>query len=67
VIPFLLIQVVILALVWMEPRLVTTIPRTWNAPPTATTTPASPAPDGEITMPEPPDYGAPDSSPPNQR
>jgi tripartite ATP-independent transporter DctM subunit len=67
VIPFLLIQVVILALVWMEPRLVTAIPRAWNAPPTASTTPNARMPDADIVTPEPPDYAAPDASPPYQR
>jgi hypothetical protein len=67
VVPFLLIQVVILALVWVEPRLVTAIPRAWNAPPAASTTPNSRRPNADIVVPEPPDYAAPDASPPYQR
>jgi tripartite ATP-independent transporter DctM subunit len=67
VIPFLLIQVVMLALVWMEPRLVTAIPRAWNATPAVSTAPNSPMPGADIMTPEPPDYAPADPSRPDQR
>jgi TRAP-type mannitol/chloroaromatic compound transport system permease large subunit len=67
VIPFLLIQIVMLALVWAEPGIVTAIPRAWNAPVTTAPRPATSAPNLNIVTPEPPDYAPPNLAPPYQR
>lgn len=54
VVPFIGIQIFMLALVWLEPQLVTTLPRGWNS---LSALPSSSGANGEIPMPEPPNYG----------
>ncbi len=66
VVPFIAIQVVMLALVWLEPRLVTALPNGWSVEPGSRPLEVS-APNREGTIPEPPDYDSPESAEPAQR
>ena len=56
-VPFIGVQIIALALVWFEPRIVTAIPEYWNGAPIAAPSPASTPSTMDIVIPGPPDAG----------
>jgi hypothetical protein len=58
-VPFIVVQIIVLALVWIEPRFVTAVPEFWNGGAIAAPAAAPAASPGvpEIRFPRPPDAG----------
>lgn len=56
-VPFICVQIIVLALVWLEPRIVTAIPEHWNGAPIAAPAPASTPSIRHFVIPGPPDAG----------
>ena len=56
-VPFICVQIIVLAMVWLEPRIVTAIPEHWNGAPIAAPAPASTPSIRHFVIPGPPDAG----------